>query len=151
MSRVGPALTSPLPSARRPCVGWLAPLPLLVPLVALVACPAAEPCECISCDGSAVTLHVFDEAGQSFPEFVVDATVDGAVVDTSTCNDPNARFTLGSCTFGDRAGVYRVNVRASGYETRHLVARFAARSGEDCCVSPCLRGITVNAVLERAP
>lgn len=118
--------------------------------VALLAtgsdCSNLGQCECFPCQ-SAVVLNVFDEDSQPLSDWVVEATLDGLPVDVSAC-DEAVRISPGTCSFGSETGVYRITVQAPGFQTRQLAARFAARSGEDCC--SCLPvGATVTAILER--
>lgn len=129
-------------------------LAVLLPVTCLVAvlgggadCNSFGQCECTPCQ-SAIVLNVFDEDNQPLADWVVDATLNGAPVDVTNC-DETLRVAPGTCSFGFETGVYRISIQAPGFQTRQLAARFAAKSGEDCC-STCLPvGTTVNAVLER--
>jgi uncharacterized protein YigE (DUF2233 family) len=103
-------------------------------------------CECFPCQ-SAIVLNVFDEDSQPLTNWSIEASVDGAPVDTTPCA-PEFRINPAGCSFGFETGVYRITVQSPGFRTRQIAARFAAQSGEDCC--RCLQfGATVNAFLER--
>lgn len=112
-----------------------------------VDCAQRSECSCFACNQDAVTLNVFDAGGLPLPIFIVDATLDGVPVDTTSCNDA-VRLGSATCAFGSDLGVYRVTVQAEGFKTRQVAARFATKSGEDCCMVGCLGGTTVNVVLE---
>jgi hypothetical protein len=99
--------------------------------------------DCVACV-NAITLTVTDEDGNEPQGWVMEATQDGEVVDDFGACDEDVRVG-GTCSFGVEAGLYRIVVRAPGFETREIAARFAS---SNCC--QCLVGINVNAVLERA-
>ena len=69
--------------------------------------------------------------------------IDQPVDDISNC-DPAFRLN-NTCGFGQTPGVYRITVRGAGFQTRQIAARFAAKSGQDCCT--CLPVEDVTAVL----
>ena len=76
--------------------------------------------------------------------WTAEATVDDQPVPDITNCDPGFRLD-NTCSFGQQAGIYRITVRSPGFQTRQLAARFAAKSGEDCCT--CLLGEDIDAVL----
>ena len=103
-------------------------------------------CECFSCSGSAVTLNVVDTAGNANGgDWTVEATLDGAPVDTSAC-DPAVRNGVNSCGIGQSVGVYEIVIRTAS-TTKELTARFAGKVGQDCCAS-CLQGESLPVVLD---
>ena len=113
-------------------------------------CGGFTDCPCIPCTG-AVDMSVVDSAGNALNTgWIVDATVDGvAVPDVSNCD---INFRVGNeCTFGQDTGIYRINVSGDGFLTRQKTARFAAKSGEDCCRVACLGPALVEIVLDPAP
>lgn len=111
------------------------------------SCGTPGPCECFACL-SAIDLAVFDADGAPIDTgWTVEATVDGfAVEDIANC-DPEFRFG-NACSFGSRSGIYRITVRGTGFQTRELAARAAAKSGENCCDGRCIASATVSAFLD---
>ncbi len=114
---------------------------------ALAMVPAAcspTTCACTVC-ADAITLTVVDSADAAVNTFGVEATVNGnPVANTSNC-DPGVRGT-NTCSFGTELGVYDIVVRAPGFATKELAARFASDGGTDCCVN-CAPNTLVDAVL----
>jgi hypothetical protein len=111
-------------------------------------CDSGGQCECIPCT-SAINLQVFDENDNALGTgWSAEATVDGAVVNDIVNCDESTRFG-NSCDFGQETGIYRITIRAAGFLTKQIAARFAAKSGEDCCV--CLQATAVHAVLLADP
>ena len=111
-------------------------------------CSSIGQCNCFPCT-SAIHLKVFDNQNNALTDgWTAEATVDGTTVDDITNCEAGARFG-NECTFGNQTGLYRITVRAPGFATRQLAARFAAKSGEDCC--RCLSETVVTAILEPAP
>ena len=107
-------------------------------------CDNINNCACFPCS-SAIDLKVFDDAGDPLDDdWTAEAAVDGVTVDDTVNCDPNARFGA-ECTFGAETGVYRITIRDPGHETKQIAARFAAKSGDDCC--RCLPATSVNATL----
>lgn len=111
----------------------------------LAACPTGT-CECFVCvPNQAVTMSVLDEDGTPLTDWLMDATVDGAVVDDIGSCDPANRAT-NTCSFGSDLGVYHVVVRAPGFVDKELSVRSAAASGQNCCGSgpPCVANTLVS-------
>ncbi len=107
-------------------------------------CDGVSTCECFPCT-SAIDLQVFDSQGNALGDaWTAEATVDGVAVEDIVNCDPSARFG-NDCSFGQVTGLYRITVRSPGFQTKQIAARFAAKTGEDCC--RCLQATTVHAVL----
>jgi len=106
-------------------------------------CVADSSCGCGVCS-DAITLAVVDADGAALAQgWSVEAALDGALVDTSAC-DEGVR-TGNQCGFGFTTGVYEIVVRTVAQET-HVVARSAARLGQSCCAT-CVSAEFVPVVL----
>ena len=109
------------------------------------SCGQLGVCECLTCT-SAIDLAVFDADGEPLASgWTLEATLDGAAIDVSSC-DADLRFE-NVCSFGSQSGIYRMAVRGTGFATRELAARVAAKSGEDCCNNACVSSTAVDAFL----
>ncbi|HEY4220570.1 MAG TPA: hypothetical protein VGO62_04490 [Myxococcota bacterium] len=106
-------------------------------------CSGQGSCACFPCT-SAIHLRVTDDQANPLNNgWTVEADLDGTPVDVAGCAQ-GARF-ANECTFGTALGVYRITVRDPGFEDRQIAARFAAKSGDDCC--RCLDETIVDAEL----
>lgn len=101
-------------------------------LLAATGCPLTE-CDCRVClAGQAITLTVTDQDGAAPPDWLVDATVDGApVLDITACQPENR--VANTCTLGSDIGVYHIVVRAPGFADKEASVRVAVPAGQDCC------------------
>jgi hypothetical protein len=118
---------------------WFSSEALLVVALAVVliaaavvgACTPAGGCFCAPC-ANAISVFVVDEAGAPISDgWELEATLDGAIVDTLNCS-PDLR-TANQCAFGFETGVYDIVVRTPEFE-KHVTARSAARGGINCCI-----------------
>jgi hypothetical protein len=117
-------------------LGWFA-------VAGSVGCPFSSQCFCAPC-ASAVSLSVVNTAGAPVDTgWSVEAALDGTVVDTSACDEGVRTGNL--CAFGFDPGVYDIVVRTTT-EEKHLVARSAPVTGQDCC-SQCVATTNVPVVL----
>lgn len=115
----------------------------VVAFVAVACDTETFECECFPC-GNAITVIGLDSAGAlAAGEWSVTATLDGAAIDTASCDTDN-RAGNNQCSFGTATGVYQLTI-TSPTGSKAAAARFASQVGQNCC--QCLQPSSIQVVI----